>query len=61
MEKVKEIRQNFSKVVVLGRRSGSGKIVFEYYDKFVILWGGLVLFEFFVFGVGLDDFEEDDI
>ena len=60
MEKVKEIRQNFSKAVVSGRRSGSGKIVFEYYDKLVTLWGGSASSEPLAFGVGSDDFEEDD-
>ena len=30
-EKIKEIRQNFSTAVVNGRRSGSGKIVFQHY------------------------------
>jgi hypothetical protein len=40
MEKVKEIRQAFSKAVISGTRSGSGKIVFEFYDKLVLLWGG---------------------
>ena len=30
MEKVNEIRQNFSKAVLAGKRSGSGKIVFEF-------------------------------
>ena len=40
MEKVKEIRQSFSKAVVSGSRSGSGKIVYEFYDKLITLWGG---------------------
>ena len=40
MEKVKEIRQNFSKAVVTGSRSGSGKLVYEFYDKLITLWGG---------------------
>ena len=31
-EKVKEIRQNFSKAVTTGKRSGSGKLVYEFYD-----------------------------
>ena len=35
--KLKEIRQNFSKAVVSGSRSGSGKIVFEFYDQLVSL------------------------
>ena len=30
--KVKDIRQNFSKAVTTGARSGSGKIVYEFFD-----------------------------
>ena len=33
--KVKDIRQNFSKAVTTGTRSGSGKIVYEFFDKLV--------------------------
>ena len=40
VEKVKEIRQSFSKAVVAGSRSGSGKIVYEFYDKLIQIWGG---------------------
>ena len=40
-EKVKEIRQNFSKAVTAGRRSGSGKIVYEFYDESVRIWGDI--------------------
>ena len=43
IKKVKEIRQSFSKAVISGRRSGSGKIVFEFYDQLVLLWGGVWL------------------
>jgi len=32
-EKVKDIRQNYRKAVTKGRRSGSGKLVFEHYDQ----------------------------
>ena len=39
-EKLKEIRQNFSIAVTTGRRSGSGKIVMQYYDELVKIWGG---------------------
>ena len=35
IEKVKEMRQNFSKAIIKGSRSGSGKLVFEFYEKFV--------------------------
>ena len=35
IEKVKDIRQNFSKAVTTGTRSGSGKIVYEFFDKLV--------------------------
>ena len=34
-EKVKDMRQNYSKVVVNETGSGSGRIVYEYYDKLV--------------------------
>ena len=40
LEKVKETRQNFSKAVVSGKRSGSGKVVYEFYDQLVAIWGG---------------------
>ena len=40
IEKTKEIRQLFSKAVVSGSRSGSGKIVFEHYYNLVKIWGG---------------------
>ena len=39
-EKLKEIRQNFSVVVTTGRRSGSGKIVLDFYDELVKIRGG---------------------
>ena len=35
IEKVKDIRQSFSKAVTTGTRSGSGKIVYEFCDKLV--------------------------
>ena len=59
MEKVKEIRQAFSKAVISGKRSGSGKIVFEFYDKLVQLWGGSANVTPLAFGVGTDDFEQE--
>ena len=40
LEKVKETRQNFSKAVVSGKRSGSGKVVYEFYDQLDAIWGG---------------------
>ena len=38
-EKVKEIRQNFSKAVTTGKRSGSGKLIYEFYDELVYIFG----------------------
>lgn len=38
MEEVKEIRQNFSKAVLSASRGGSEKIVYEFYDKLIVLW-----------------------
>ena len=51
IEKVKEIRQNFSKAVTIGTRSGSGKIVYEFVDKLVTIWGGSVNTKPLQFGV----------
>ena len=59
MEKVKEIRQNFSKAVLSGSRSGSGKIVYEFYDKLITLWGGSASTEPLSYGVGEVDLVED--
>ena len=56
MEKVKEIRQNFSKAVVAGSRSGSGKFVYELYDKLIQLWGGSANTEPLPYGVNVDSF-----
>ena len=39
-EKLKEIRQNFSHAVTTGSRSGSGKIVLEFFDQLKQIWGG---------------------
>ena len=39
-EKLKSIRQDYSKAVVAGTRSGSGKIVIQYFDDLVLIWGG---------------------
>ena len=56
-EKIKDIRQNFSKAVVSGSRSGSGKIVYEFYDKLITLWGGSANIEPLEFGVNGDSFD----
>ena len=37
-EKIKEIRQQFLQAVTYGRLSGSGKVVFEFYDE-PVHWG----------------------
>ena len=60
MEKVKEIRQNFSKAVVSGTRSGSGKIVYEFYDRLCAIWGGSPNIEKLSFGLSGEDFESND-
>ena len=44
-EKVKEMHQNFSKVIIKGSRSGSGKLVFEFYETFVEIWVDLLMFQ----------------
>ncbi|CAB4002587.1 Hypothetical predicted protein [Paramuricea clavata] len=56
-EKIKDIRQNFSQAVTNGRRSGSGKIVFEFYDELVVIWGGSAATKPLEFGVISDNFQ----
>ena len=58
-EKIKDIRHNFSRAVVAGTWSGSGKIVFEHYDKLVKIWGGSVSTEPLSFRVDVDSFSEE--
>ena len=41
-----------------GTRSGSGKIVFEHYDKLVQIWGGSASTKPLSFGVDADSFSE---
>eukprot|EP00112_Aurelia_sp_Birch-Aquarium-sp1_P021635 Seg5878.1 transcript_id=Seg5878.1/GoldUCD/mRNA.D3Y31 product="hypothetical protein" protein_id=Seg5878.1/GoldUCD/D3Y31 len=40
MEKIKELQQKFSHAVTAGSRSGPGKLVLEFYDDVVNIWGG---------------------
>ena len=53
-EKLKEIRQDFSKAVTSGSRSGSGKIVLQFYDQLVQIWGGSPATEPLAFGTSTD-------
>ena len=39
MEKIKELRQKSSNAVTMGSRSGSGKLVMEFYDVMVKILG----------------------
>ena len=50
-EKIKSIRQDYSKAVTTGRRSGSGKVVLEFYDDLSMLWGGSPATEPLPFGL----------
>ena len=65
-EKIKEIRHNFSKAILSGRRSGSGKIIYEHYDKLILIWGSTPNVVPLKFGVKSKNFdpvvveEEDD-
>lgn len=54
-EKLKEIRQNFSVAVTTGRRSGSGKIVLEFYDQLVQIWGGTPATQPLSFGANTEE------
>ena len=51
VEKVKEIRQNFSKAVVQGTRSSCRKFVYEFYDKVITIWSGSANTEPLSYGV----------
>ena len=50
-EKTKETRQSFSKALVSGSRSGSGKLVLEHCEKLVSIRGGSVNIEPLSFGI----------
>ena len=39
-EKIKDLRQGFSKAIMNATRSGSGKLVYEHYDRLKQIWGG---------------------
>ena len=57
VEKIKEIRQNYSKAVVSGRRSGSGKLIYEHCDKLVQIWRSTPNVSPLKFGVSADNFK----
>ena len=59
-EKLKEIRQSFSKAVTTGSRSGSGKIVLEHFDQLVRIWGGSPATEPLTFGTNTDEVNNKD-
>ena len=60
-EKVKDKRQNYSKAVVNGTRSGSIiMFIYEHYDKLVSFLGGSANTEPLPYGVQNDDFEDGD-
>ena len=40
LEKIKDIRQEFSKAVLRGTRSGSGKMIFPHYEKLKTIYAG---------------------
>ena len=56
IEKVEDIRQNFSKAVTTGTRSRSGNIVYEFFDKLVTIWGGSANTKPLEFGVQSGDY-----
>ena len=54
LEKIKDISQNFANAITTGRRSGSRKIVMEFYEELVKLWGGSPTTKSLTFGVSLN-------
>ena len=58
-EKIKEIRRGYSKAVLNGTRSGSGKVVYEYFDKLVLIWGGSASAEALSYGISTESIEQE--
>ena len=58
-EKVKSIRQTFTKAVFEGRQSGSCKILTTHYDELVQIWGGSPASEPLSYGVNTDDMNNE--
>jgi hypothetical protein len=61
--KAKEIRQNYRKAVTEGRRSGSGKVVCDNWDKLKNIWEGspaTVSIQNSISSINFDDDERDD-
>jgi hypothetical protein len=56
--KIKVIRQNFSKAVSSGTKSGSGKVVIEHYDRLIQIYGGCAATEALPFGVSTSGVNE---
>ena len=54
-EKIKEIRQNFSKALINGTRSGSGKVVFSHYETLKEIWGSSANVEALSFGIDTEN------
>jgi len=40
LEKIKDLRQGYSKAVISGTRSGSGKLVYQHFEALKNIWGG---------------------
>ena len=59
-EKIKHLRQKFSNAVTSGTRSGSGKMVMEFYDVMVKIWGGSPATEPLQFGVQSAEKEDEE-
>jgi len=55
-EKLKSVRQDYSKAVVSGTRSGSRKIVLQYFDDLASIWGGSPATEPLSFGIDSANF-----
>ena len=50
-EKLKRIRQDYSKAIISGTRRGRGKIVLQHFDKLASIWGGSPATEALSFGI----------
>ena len=58
-KKTKEIRQSFSEAVISVSRSGSGKLVFEHYEKLVSIRGGSANIEPLSFRISRGELDDE--
>ena len=59
-EKTNQMRLTFSKAVALDLRCGTGKLVFEHYERQVSIWGASANIEPLSFGISSGELDDED-